>query len=112
MRKLTAKVYRVNRAAYKAKGRSTRGAYLQKVYRKVNGLLAHEAALHNPDQIAGGGEQPTDRGDLQINSSIGSQWRTIVSDLDKYVSTLKPKEKIKVNLKAKKTKIDLVLSVF
>lgn len=41
-----------------------------------------QAALHNPDQIAGGDPTKVSRmGDAKVNSSIGSQWRTRVEQL-------------------------------
>jgi hypothetical protein len=40
-------------------------------------------ALHNPDMIAGGKDITIDFGDAGVNKSIGSQWKTRVSDLDK-----------------------------
>ncbi|NUN99154.1 MAG: VCBS repeat-containing protein [Saprospiraceae bacterium] len=92
IRKLTAKQYLANRKAFLTSGRSSRGSYLQAKYRKINGLTKNEAALHNPDQIAGGNPAPTDRGDRRVNSSLGSQWRVLVKELDKYAKTLKPGE--------------------
>lgn len=42
-----------------------------------------QAALHGPDQIAGGyAENVTGMGDKNINSSIGAQWRYRIDDLD------------------------------
>lgn len=40
------------------------------------------AALHNPDMYAGGDNVISDMGDRSVNSSIGSQWKGRVSDLD------------------------------
>ena len=40
------------------------------------------AALHNPDMVAGGANVIGGMGDRQINSSIGSQWKGRVGDLD------------------------------
>lgn len=65
-----------------------------------------QAALHNPDQIAGG--NPTDitgMGDTRINSSLGSQWKNNVNEFDKKVrnSTAKmaeaEKKIIRLNVK-------------
>lgn len=70
--------------------------------------LKGQAALHNPDQIAGG--NPTDitgMGDTRINSSLGSQWKNNASEFDKKVRNLTEKmteaEKkvIKLNVKLK-----------
>ena len=40
------------------------------------------AALHNPDMIAGGKDVVTAMGDKGVNSSIGSQWKGRVAELD------------------------------
>lgn len=58
-------------------------ALQNEVAQEVDEHMAGQAALHDPDQIAGG--NPThlrDLGDSRINSSIGSQWRHRVSQLD------------------------------
>lgn len=45
-----------------------------------------QAVLHNPDQIAGGNPMNlTGLGDKNINSSIGTQWRYRIDDLEKQV---------------------------
>ena len=41
------------------------------------------AALHNPDMVAAGQDIITGFGDRGINSSLGSQWKDRVGDLDK-----------------------------
>ena len=41
------------------------------------------AALHNPDMIAGGKDAVTKMGDKGVNSSIGSQWKDRVAEMDK-----------------------------
>lgn len=47
------------------------------ITKKVEDELSSLAALHNPDQIAGGNfDDVTEMGDKRINSSIGSQWGT------------------------------------
>ncbi len=46
-----------------------------------------KAALHGPDQIAGGrADNITGLGDSRINSSIGSQWKNNVAKLDQFIS--------------------------
>lgn len=46
-----------------------------------------KAALHGPDQIAGGyANNFSVSGDSKINSSIGSQWKSRVSKLDNYIN--------------------------
>ena len=45
--------------------------------------LKGQAALHRLDGIAGGDVTDISRvGDTRINSSLGSQWRTRVGDID------------------------------
>ena len=65
-----------------------------------------KAALHNPDQIAGGDSTKVSRmGDANVNSSIGSQWRTRVEQLSKDVEdyanykTREELENTKMNVK-------------
>ncbi len=49
--------------------------------------LETQAALHDPDQIAGGNpENVTGMGDKGVNSSIGSQWKTRADDLEEEVN--------------------------
>ena len=53
---------------------------------EANEWIKTQAALHNPDQIAGGEPSKVSRmGDANVNSSIGSQWRTRVEQLDSSV---------------------------
>lgn len=50
---------------------------------EASGWIKTQAALHNPDQIAGGNPTKVSRmGDANVNSSIGSQWRARVEQLD------------------------------
>lgn len=65
-----------------------------------------QAALHDPDQIAGGDPVKVSRmGDKGINSSIGAQWKSRVSDLSKAVEdfsknyTAEELKQIKMNVK-------------
>ena len=53
--------------------------------------IKEQAALHDPDQIAGGDpENVTGMGNMRINSSIGSQWKIRAMELEdaveKYVT--------------------------
>ena len=42
-----------------------------------------QAAVHNPDQVAGGyASNVGGVGDKGVNSSIGSQWRYRIDDVD------------------------------
>lgn len=46
------------------------------------------AALHEPDMFAGGYDcKPTCMGDSSVNSSIGSQWKKIIGEMDNYADT-------------------------
>lgn len=54
--------------------------------------MKKQAALHNPDMIAGG--NPTNikgLGDSKINSSIGSQWRTRIVEVDRQIQEIAKK---------------------
>jgi hypothetical protein len=56
---------------------------------QANAWIKTQAALHDPDQIAGG--NPTKVigvGNARINSSIGSQWKTRIDDLDLQIRTI------------------------
>ena len=69
--------------AYMKKGVDSNKA-LQLAKQDVKGL----AALHGPDQIAGGrADNITGLGNSGINSSIGSQWKSRVNVLDDYVNS-------------------------
>jgi hypothetical protein len=46
------------------------------------GRMKTLAALHNPDMVAAGDNAITGWGDRQVNSSLGSQWKTRVGKLD------------------------------
>lgn len=49
---------------------------------EADSWIKDQAALHNPDQIAGGDPAKVSRmGDAKVNSSIGSQWRKRVDIL-------------------------------
>ncbi|MGU8471803.1 polymorphic toxin type 15 domain-containing protein [Clostridium perfringens] len=112
MNKLTVDEYLCNRKKYDKNGRSLDGNIAQQAARKEaqaqkiaelrkSGLsyseakkhaeqwMKSQAALHNPDQIAGG--NPVNIGgvgDKKINSSIGSQWRSRINIIDKHVETI------------------------
>lgn len=65
-----------------------------------------QAALHNPDQIAGGDPGKVSRmGDAKVNSSIGSQWRSRVGQIrnetNEFAKAYSEEElkKIKMNVK-------------
>jgi hypothetical protein len=109
---LTVDEYLKNRDRYLKEGRSLEGnaaqqaarekAYLDKVNElRRNGLSRKEAekkasewikgqaALHNPDQIAGGNPlNISGMGDKRINSSIGSQWKYKIDEMDKQIRSM------------------------
>ena len=115
MNKLTVKEYLDNRERYIAEGRAIEGNAAQKAARenafsdKYNELvesgmsrseaktkaqewLDTQAALHNPDQIAGGyADQIGGMGDKKINSSIGSQWKYRIDAVDEQIQALAEK---------------------
>ncbi|EOV9527781.1 polymorphic toxin type 15 domain-containing protein [Bacillus cytotoxicus] len=112
MNELTVDEYLKSRERYIAQGRAIEGnaaqqaareeAYVQKVNelqregltlsnakKKAKEWLDTQAALHNPNQIAGGkAEIIGGMGDKRINSSIGSQWRYRIDIVDEQIKEL------------------------
>lgn len=112
MNKLTVDEYLKNRERYIADGRAIEGNMAQKAARekaladKVDELrssgmslkeaetqaqkwLDTQAALHNPDQIAGGNPLNIGgMGDRAINSSIGSQWKYRIDAVDEQIQAM------------------------
>ncbi|MCD8363747.1 MAG: polymorphic toxin type 15 domain-containing protein [Lachnospiraceae bacterium] len=75
---------------------------------EASNWIKTQAALHNPDQIAGGDPEKVSRmGDAGVNSSIGSQWKSAerIGKLDtvirEYADGKTPEElsRIKLNVK-------------
>ncbi|WP_232504530.1 polymorphic toxin type 15 domain-containing protein [Solibacillus silvestris] len=65
------------------------GMSWEEVEKNANSWLKSQAALHNPDQIAGG--KPLNiggMGDKRINSSIGSQWKYRIDIVDEQIGEL------------------------
>ena len=115
MNELTVKEYLDNRERYIAEGRALEGNSAQQAARrealskkykelielgmsrsdakiKAKEWLDTQAALHNPDQIAGGhANQIGGMGDKRINSSIGSQWKYRIDAVDEQIQTLTEK---------------------
>lgn len=109
MNKLTVDEYLKNRERYISEGRAIGGNMVQQAARKEaqaekiaelrkRGLsyseakkqaeewITSQAALHNPGQIAGGNPLNIGgMGDKQINSSIGSQWKYRIDDVDERI---------------------------
>ncbi len=109
LNKLSVDDFIKNRDEYLKNGRSSAGSKAQKRYREevhsdkvaeyrgqghsrkeakkmADDFMKDKAALHDPDQIAGGfGENVTGMGDKGVNSSLGSQWKDRIDDIDKQV---------------------------
>ncbi|MBM7702296.1 hypothetical protein JOC83_001130 [Bacillus iocasae] len=109
MNELTIDEYLENRERYIAEGRAIEGNAAQKMARqealkdkiaelRKQGLsradatkqasewLETKAALHNPDQIAGGrADIIGGLGDKRVNSSIGSQWKYRIDVVDEQI---------------------------
>ncbi len=109
MNMLTVQEYLDNRARFISEGRAPEANAAQQAARETaywarvealfeDGLsfaeareqalewLSTQAALHSPDQIAGGfPDRISGLGDKNINSSIGSQWRSRISAVDIHV---------------------------
>jgi Metallopeptidase toxin 4/Novel toxin 15 len=104
--KLTVDEFLNNRDKYLSDGRSTEGSKAQEAYRKearrqkieelreegmprkeaeakADEYMKDKAALHDPDQVAGGnGDNITGLGSSNVNSSIGSQWKARIEKID------------------------------
>ncbi|MCO6330724.1 polymorphic toxin type 15 domain-containing protein [Staphylococcus epidermidis] len=106
LNKLTVKEYMDNREKYIKNGRDIEEKHYQKEARnkaknekleellnqgfskneakaRVSKIFQQQAALHNPNMIAGGHVHNIGSlGDKKINSSLGSQWKYRIDDLD------------------------------
>lgn len=73
--------------------------------------IKSQAALHNPDQIAGGDPVKVSRmGDASVNSSIGVQWRSRVAILDQAIADYCKSEGVKPG-DLTKTKLNVKLEM-
>ena len=112
MNELTVQEYLDNRERYIAEGRALEGNAAQRVARenafsdkynefiesglsrseaklKAQEWLDTQAALHNPDQIAGGyPDKIGGMGDTGVNSSIGIQWRYRIDYVDEQIRAM------------------------
>lgn len=112
MNELTVDEYLKNREMYLENGRAIEGNAAQQAARekalnkkieelfesgmsweeaetKANSWLKTKAALHNPDQIAGGNPLNIGGvGDKRVNSSIGSQWKYRIDIVDDQIDVL------------------------
>lgn len=59
------------------------------------------AALHNPDMVSAGKDAISDFGDKNINSRIGAQWKSRVSDLDDAAKKIPEAERAATKMSAK-----------
>ncbi|QWW71203.1 DUF4157 domain-containing protein [Rhizobium sp. WYJ-E13] len=114
---ISVKDWKDNRKSYDASGRgsSVPQEEVRELYRKdlksrnmtpteIEFQLARLAALHEPDLVAGGFNTIAKLGSRYINSSIGSQWKTKVEDIETGVKAIDkkdwPKQRINVKLQA------------
>lgn len=112
MNELTVQEYLDNRERYIAEGRALEGNAAQRVARenafsdkynefiesglsrseaelKAQEWLDTQAALHNPEQIAGGyPDKIGGMGDTGVNSSIGIQWRYRIDYVDEQIQAM------------------------
>jgi hypothetical protein len=92
---MTVDQWEANRASYTTTGRSVVGGRLQALFGARTPRAPGEAAPHNPDQVAGGFDDPTGRpANFDVNSHIGSQWPTRVTLITTAVSPLTDPEKL------------------
>ena len=65
------------------------GLSLKEAEEQAQKWLDTQAALHNPDQVAGGfASNVGGVGDKGVNSSIGSQWRYRIDDVDAQIKKM------------------------
>ncbi len=65
------------------------GKSFSQAKREAKDWLDTQAALHNPDQIAGGNADAiSGMGDKRINSSLGSQWKYHIDIVDAQIREL------------------------
>jgi len=112
MNELTVHEYQENRERFIDKGRAIEGNVAQQTAREealsdkitefmdkgksfdeaeeeAKKWLKTQAALHNPDQVAGGRHEIIGgMGDKRVNFSIGSQWRSRIKIVDKQIEEI------------------------
>ncbi len=87
---------------YEKQGVGAREA--KKMAQDKSGRIMNEmAALHNPDQIVGGANKVDTKaiGLKNVNSSIGSQWKTRVQTLDEAAAKVPVSERSSTGMNAK-----------
>ena len=67
----------------------SRGDAIKQARIDASDAMKKIAALHEPDMFAGGyfDCKPTCMGDKSINSTIGTQWKKIIGEMDAYADT-------------------------
>ena len=109
---LTVQEYLDNRVKYLKEGRSVEGTALQQKFRDnfkkdmiddlldeglsysdakkiIDDFMSTKSVLHDPDQVVGGyGNKMSGLGDTNVNTSIGSQWKSRVKIIDKYIDEI------------------------
>lgn len=66
--------------------RKTENLTQSEAEKRAKEWISGKAALHDPDQIAGGyADRITGMRDTRVNSSIGSQWRSRIGSVDEAV---------------------------
>lgn len=74
---------------------------LEKAQKEASKKMKALAALHNPDMIVAGRDTIGDFGDRNINSRIGAQWRSRVSELDKAAMAVPESQRSYAKMNAK-----------
>jgi hypothetical protein len=84
-----------NRTRFTTSGRSAQGTKLQATFGRRTPRNPGDAAPHNPDQIAGGFDDPTGLPAAnEVNSHIGSQWPGRIGAVDAATAALEPTDKL------------------
>ncbi len=102
---------RAREKAYQSRIESNqkKGMSYSEAKKEADTWIKTQAALHNPDQIAGGAPRHVSRmGDRAVNSSIGSQWKSRVGVLDQRIASY---EQGKTREELANTKLNVRLNV-
>lgn len=84
---------------------------IKEAHRLATEWIKNQAALHNPDQVAGGRPETSGMGNRRVNSSIGSQWKYLAPKLEeiirKIARSMTPKDmkKIYMNVRLRPIKL-------
>jgi hypothetical protein len=89
-------------------GRSAEGNKLQKEFQNRSNHQPNTAAPHNSDQIGGGHPDPTGVPvHLQVNSSIGPQWKDRVGTVDAAVNNIPEVERLVTQMNVRLTAVQV-----